>query len=67
MSKGKPGPLAALPPDILALLERSGERKARRNAKARRESRADAERDRRKAARLGVSTAELPPFNKGDL
>ena len=58
---------ADLPPEIDALLDAFSERKAWRNAKARRESREDAARDQREAARRGISTAELPPFNKGDL
>ena len=59
-------PVAALPPEILALLEQAGERRAARDAQARRESREDAERDRQEAARLGVSTAALPPLHRDD-
>ena len=33
---------------------------------ARRDSRLDAERDQQEATRLGVTTAELPPFNSAD-
>lgn len=57
----------ALPPEIAALLDLATERAAVRDEQARRESREDAERDRREAARLGVSTAELPAFKPSDL
>ena len=56
-------PIADLPPGISALLDVATERREIREARHRAESRADAERDKQEAARLGISTADLPPLH----
>ena len=63
---GDPDPLADLPPGISALLDVATERAAIRDAKARRQSRIDAERDRMEAARRGIHTAYLPPLHRDE-
>ena len=65
--KGSMNCMDELPAEVAALLDVATERAAIRDAKARRESREDAEQDRREAERLGVSTAELPAFKPSDL
>lgn len=59
-------PIADLPPGVSALLDVATERREIREARHRAESRADAKRDQEKAARLGVSTAELPPLHRDE-
>lgn len=66
MSGKKPDPVADLPPGVAALLDVATARAAIRDARARRASRLDAERDRIEAARLGVSTADLPPLHRDE-
>lgn len=58
--------VAALPPSIRALLEEAGDRRAIRDAKARKRSRDDAARDQQEAERRGITTAELPPLAPED-
>ena len=61
-----PDPLESLPPGISALLDVATEQREIREARQRAASRLDAKSDQQEAARLGVSTAELPPLHRDE-